>query len=131
MSEPLGPVEAITLFVGDLATTKAFYTDVFGHPLVHEDPEAVTFRFGSLLVNLLVVGSAAELIEPARVGADAEGSRFVLTVGVPDVDAACARLAALDVGLLNGPMDRPWGVRTAAFADPDGHVWELAAPIAR
>ncbi|MET0609013.1 MAG: VOC family protein, partial [Gaiellaceae bacterium] len=28
-----------------------------------------------------------------------------------------------------GPIDRPWGLRTAAFADPDGHVWEVAAKI--
>jgi lactoylglutathione lyase len=26
-------------------------------------------------------------------------------------------------------MDRVWGVRTAAFADPDGHVWEVAAKL--
>ena len=33
------------------------------------------------------------------------------------------------VQLLNGPIDREWGKRTAAFADPDGHVWEIAAKI--
>jgi catechol 2,3-dioxygenase-like lactoylglutathione lyase family enzyme len=34
-----------------------------------------------------------------------------------------------DVGgveLLNGPMDRPWGNRTASFRDPGGHIWEIA-----
>jgi uncharacterized glyoxalase superfamily protein PhnB len=30
------------------------------------------------------------------------------------------------VKLINGPVDRPWGRRTAAFADPAGHVWEIA-----
>jgi uncharacterized glyoxalase superfamily protein PhnB len=30
------------------------------------------------------------------------------------------------VALLNGPIDRPWGRRTAAFADPAGNVWEIA-----
>jgi len=30
------------------------------------------------------------------------------------------------VGLLNGPVDRPWGMRTASFTDPGGHIWELA-----
>jgi uncharacterized glyoxalase superfamily protein PhnB len=39
------------------------------------------------------------------------------------------RLAAHGVELLNGPIDRAWGLRTAAFADPDGHIWELAAKI--
>jgi uncharacterized glyoxalase superfamily protein PhnB len=32
--------------------------------------------------------------------------------------------------LLNGPIDRPWGRRTAAFADPAGHLWEVAQELA-
>ena len=39
---------------------------------------------------------------------------------------AVAEFASRGVELLNGPVDRPWGVRTAAFADPAGHIWELA-----
>ncbi|MGI8761348.1 MAG: VOC family protein [Jatrophihabitantaceae bacterium] len=54
------------------------------------------------------------------------GSRFQLTIEVPDVDAVCATLAARGVELLNGPIDRPWGVRTASFRDPGGHIWEIA-----
>jgi uncharacterized glyoxalase superfamily protein PhnB len=49
-----------------------------------------------------------------------------LTINVDDVDAVCAELARRGVTLLNGPVDRPWGVRTAAFRDPDGHAWEIA-----
>ena len=30
---------------------------------------------------------------------------------------------------LNGPVDRPWGRRTAAFADPAGNVWEIAEEL--
>ena len=26
-------------------------------------------------------------------------------------------------------MNRAWGMRTAAFADPDGHVWEVAQEL--
>jgi uncharacterized glyoxalase superfamily protein PhnB len=44
---------------------------------------------------------------------------------------ACSRLRAIGVELLNGPIDRPWGRRTAAFADPSGHVWEIAQLIGR
>jgi uncharacterized glyoxalase superfamily protein PhnB len=33
------------------------------------------------------------------------------------------------VSLLNGPLDRPWGVRTATFTDPDGHIWEIAQEL--
>jgi uncharacterized glyoxalase superfamily protein PhnB len=48
------------------------------------------------------------------------------TLDVDDVDAMCAELAARGVELLNGPMDRPWGIRTASFKDPAGHIWEIA-----
>jgi uncharacterized glyoxalase superfamily protein PhnB len=54
------------------------------------------------------------------------GSRLQLTIEVDDVDAICAQLAARGVELLNGPMDRPWGPRTASFQDPGGHIWEIA-----
>jgi uncharacterized glyoxalase superfamily protein PhnB len=26
-------------------------------------------------------------------------------------------------------MNREWGMRTAAFMDPDGHIWEVAAKL--
>ena len=53
-------------------------------------------------------------------------SRVQLTLPVDDVDAMCKELAARGVTLLNGPVDRPWGIRTASFRDPGGHIWEIA-----
>jgi lactoylglutathione lyase len=38
-------------------------------------------------------------------------------------------LSGRGVELINGPLDRPWGQRTACFADPDGHLWEVAQSI--
>jgi uncharacterized glyoxalase superfamily protein PhnB len=38
----------------------------------------------------------------------------------------CAVLGERGVALLNGPIDRPWGIRTASFMDPGGHIWEIA-----
>ncbi len=52
---------------------------------------------------------------------------MVFTVNVDDVDALCDELTARGVELLNGPMDRPWGPRTASFREPDGHIWEIAS----
>jgi catechol 2,3-dioxygenase-like lactoylglutathione lyase family enzyme len=63
---------------------------------------------------------------PAKVADRRAGQRLMFTVRVPNVDEACGRLRTLGVPLLNGSQDRPWGRRTAAFADPAGHVWELA-----
>ena len=69
---------------------------------------------------------AKELIEPAPVATREAGSRVQFTINVDDVDATCAELTTRGVALLNGPMDRPWGIRTASFMDPGGHIWEIA-----
>lgn len=122
-------IGALTLFVEDLAAAKQFYGHVFGLPVYFEDGESAVFNFGNTLVNLLQASAAGELIEPAAVGPGDAGARFQITVDVDDVDAVCTALRSRGVELLNGPLDRPWGVRTAAFVDPGGHIWEIAAPI--
>ncbi|HET6909947.1 MAG TPA: VOC family protein [Mycobacteriales bacterium] len=119
-------IPAITLFVDDVAAAKRFYVDVFALPVHFEDDESVVFKFGPTLVNLLKATAAPELIEPARVADASHGNRFQLTLQVTDVDTLCEQLQAKGVQLLNGPMDRPWGPRTASFQDPDGHIWEIA-----
>ena len=119
-------IAAITLFVEDLEAAKQFYLKVFGLPVVFEDDDSTVFKFGNTLVNLLKITAAGELIAPAKAASPEAGSRFVFTVEVDDVDAMCAKLTARGVQLLNGPMDRPWGPRTASFIDPSGHIWEIA-----
>jgi len=117
---------AVTLFVEDLQAAKQFYLHVFGLPVDYEDNNSAVFKFGNTLINLLKITEADELITPAEVANREAGSRFVFTIQVDDVDAMCAELTARGVKLLNGPMDRPWGIRTASFADPGGHIWEIA-----
>lgn len=119
-------ISAITLFVEDLAAAKAFYQSVFELPVFYEDDASAVFKFDNTLVNLLKTTSAPELIEPAIVADREAGHRFVFTIEVDDVDAMCKQLVARGVKLLNGPMDRPWGIRTASFVDPGGHIWEIA-----
>jgi len=119
-------ISAISLFVEDLDAAKRFYGGVFGLPLVFEDDDSAVFNFGNTIVNLLKATAALELIEPAAVASREAGARFQFTIEVDDVDAMCRELAARGVELLNGPMDRPWGVRTASFRDPGGHIWEIA-----
>ena len=121
-----GRVGAITLFVEDLDAARQFYQQVFGLPVKFEDSNSAVFDFGNTIINLLKATAAPELIEPAVVASREAGSRLQLTIGVDDVDAVCAERAARGVELLNGPMDRPWGVRTASFTDPAGHIWEIA-----
>ena len=117
---------AITLFTEELEQAKAFYQKVFGLPIDYEDPNSAVFKFGDTLINLLRITEANELIAPAKVATRGAGSRFVFTIHVDDVDAMCTELVNRGVELLNGPMDRPWGIRTASFMDPAGYIWEIA-----
>ena len=119
-------ISAITLFVDDLAACREFYLNVFGLPVYYEEAVSAVFKFGPTLINLLQQDSAPELIAPAKVASSDAGSRFQFTITVVGIDDACRELEAKGIKFLNGPMDRPWGIRTAAFSDPAGHIWELA-----
>ena len=119
-------IATVTLFVEDLDVAKQFYREVFGLPVAFEDEDSAVFKFSNMLVNLLKTTAAGELIEPAEVATREAGSRFQFTIEVDDVDAMCVELVSRGVHLLNGPIDRPWGVRTASFLDPGGHIWEIA-----
>lgn len=117
---------ANTLFVANLETSRTFYSKVFEKSPVFEDENSIVFKFGELLINLLSQSEAPSLIGPVQVATKSSGSRFQLTIHVADVDAHAQRLQGLGISLINGPMDRAWGSRTVLFADPDGHLWELA-----
>jgi len=117
------------MFIQDVPRSKAFYERAFDAQPVYEDENAVAFKFENTVVNLLRASEAHDPIGPAAIADQTAGSRFQLTVWVDDMDAVCAELSERGVELLNGPIDREWGLRTAAFTDPDGHVWEVAAEI--
>jgi catechol 2,3-dioxygenase-like lactoylglutathione lyase family enzyme len=119
-------VGALTLFVADKEQAKEFYGRAFELEPVFEDGSSVVFKFENTLINLLVETEAPELIQPATVGT---GTRAQFTIWVDDVDAEHTALLGRSVAILNGPQDRPWGQRTIAFADPDGHVWEIAQEL--
>jgi len=121
-----GAIAAITLFMPDLDAAKRFYQDVFGLPVFYEDDNSAVFKFGETLINLLKESEAPGLVDPAAVAPVGSGVRFQFTLGVDDVDAMSEELKRRGVELLNGPIDRPWGIRTASFRDPGGHIWEIA-----
>jgi lactoylglutathione lyase len=129
MPVPLRSVGAITLFVVDPRRSRSFYENVLDLQPVYEDADATAFKLDNVILNLLQRSAARDLITPATVADGDAGSGFQLTIWVDDADAACKELAARGVELLNGPMNREWGMRTAAFADPDGHIWEVAQEL--
>jgi lactoylglutathione lyase len=129
MIEALDELEVITLFVDNLEKSKSFYSRVFGLAPVFEDDVSSVMKLGSVMINVFRSSEAPTLVAPKPVGEAARGACFLLTIAVADVDTVCAQLKHHGVELLNGPIDRPWGRRTAAFADPAGHVWEVAQDL--
>ncbi|SHM44954.1 Catechol 2,3-dioxygenase [Duganella sacchari] len=121
-------ISAISLFVEDLPAAKAFYLDVFEVPVAYEDDNCTVVKFENLLINLLQIAHAPEIIAPGTVAARDVGSRFQLSIWVPDVQAVYERLRQRGIAV-NGPLDRPWGLRTINFVDPAGHSWEVGQQL--
>jgi catechol 2,3-dioxygenase-like lactoylglutathione lyase family enzyme len=129
VSASLKSVGAVTLFVENPRRSQSFYEEVFDLSAIYEDEDSAGFKFDNTIINLLGMPAARELIDPEAVASREAGSRFQLTIWVDDTDAVCAELASRGVELLNGPMNREWGMRTASFTDPDGHIWEIAQKL--
>jgi predicted enzyme related to lactoylglutathione lyase len=129
MIAELNSLEVITFFVEDLHSTSDFYKKIFAHEMLFEDNVCSIMKIGNVVLNLLHIDNCPTLVEPQKVAPPNAGSRALYTIKVEDCDSVCAEIAAQGVRLLNGPMDRPWGRRTAAFADPAGNVWEVAQEI--
>mgnify|MGYP001087559003 CR=1 FL=1 len=120
---------AVTILVRDLAHARTFYGTALGLPVIWSDEVSAGFDFGNTIINLLQDDGGPDLIGPVPVSPVEVGTRIMFSVFVEDVDALITRLAERGVPLINGPIDRPWGKRTACFLDPDGTVWEIAQDI--
>lgn len=120
----------ITLFVEDQQRSTGFYERVFEVAAAHEDEGSVIFKFDNLFLRLLTRARAeTELLGQVALADSESGASSQLAIFVEDADALCADLAERGVSIVYGPVDRPWGVRNAAFRDPDGHLWVFSADI--
>jgi catechol 2,3-dioxygenase-like lactoylglutathione lyase family enzyme len=122
-------IEVITLFVEDVEAARTFYVDALGTEVIFADEGSAVVKLSNLMINLLGIDNAPTLVEPMQVGGPTAGARALYTIRVPNADAAFEELTDRGATFLNGPVDRPWGRRTAAFADPAGNVWEIAEEL--
>ncbi|MEZ0109918.1 phosphatidylserine/phosphatidylglycerophosphate/cardiolipin synthase-like enzyme/catechol 2,3-dioxygenase-like lactoylglutathione lyase family enzyme [Catenulispora sp. EB89] len=119
MGEIRPNVGVITLSQGDLERAVEFYAKVFGKPPDSVDADSAKFQFANTVINL----------EKDSAAQDA-GSRVVFTIWVDDADKACRELAGQGVTAIKEPLGR-LGTRRARFADPGGHIWEIAEERSR
>lgn len=128
MAEWKKQIGAINLIVGDLEQSKAFYREVFGLPLLHEDEETAMFRFAETYV-FLQRGEAHEDSPSSDVLGLAQTGVGQFVIFVDDVDAVRAELDQAQVAIIGDPADREWGMRTLTFADPGGYTWEITQEL--
>ncbi|WP_111508659.1 VOC family protein [Mycobacterium kyogaense] len=119
-------ISLITLGVDDLARARHFYEDGLGwRP--HDAPEGVVFyQLPGIAVALF---GRADLAEDAHHPVDGRFSGITIAVNQrseAEVDAVLEQAVAAGATLLK-PAERVfWGGYSGYFADPDGHVWEVA-----
>jgi catechol 2,3-dioxygenase-like lactoylglutathione lyase family enzyme len=123
-------VGAITLFVEDPLRSKEFYERIFDVAGIDEGHGTVILPLGNVFLRLLERSEAdREMLGQVPLGDPRSGTVIQLSFPVDDADAFCRELTEHGVPIVYGPVDRPWGVRNAAFADPDGHLWQFSAPV--
>ena len=119
-------IGAMTLYVPDVDEARKFYADAFGLDAQQMDEDTAMLRFEDIFVFLHRRGGGAAEAGGPRGGGKGVGQFAII---VDDVDAVCAEIAGRGVRPLTGPADRDWGMRTATFADPGGHIWEIAQEL--
>jgi catechol 2,3-dioxygenase-like lactoylglutathione lyase family enzyme len=120
-------VSLITLGVADLTRSRAFYEKLGFKASSIGGGEVVFFQAGTLALGLFPRESLAC---DAKVSADGSGFRGIaLAHNVREkgeVEAVIAQAKAAGAEVVKPAEDAPWGGRSGYFADPDGHLWEIA-----
>lgn len=117
----------VTLGVEDVARARAFYERLGWQASAVDSAEVAFFDMSGVILALY--GRAA-LAEDAAVPAAGSGFRAatmaINLASAGEVDAALAEVAAAG-GAITQPARRvSWGGYAGYFADPDGHLWEVA-----
>ena len=119
-------VSLITLGVADLARARRFYEALGWRTNAAPGDDVVFFQAGGMVVALW---DRARLAEDSGVE-DAGGFGGVTlahNVRSPaEVDAVMAEAEAAGATVTRAAGETFWGGYSGAFADPDGHPWEIA-----
>lgn len=116
----------ITLGVSDLDRSKRFYCDVLGWKPFQDTGGIVMYKLNGMVLSLF---PQHELAEDAQVTNDGKGARFTLAQclrSTEEVNAFFAHIKAHGVTITKMPEKVFWGGYSGYFADPDGHLWEIA-----
>src|ERR1700721_245347 len=132
-------IDVITLAVADLERALAFYREglrlessgVIGTEFAGDDvnPAGAIAMFELPGGMILCLYPRTELAKDAKIplGPPKTGEFSIGHAGSSkaEVDAVLAQARAVGATLTDQAHDRPWGIYSGYFRDPDGHLWEV------
>ncbi len=119
-------VTLITLGVGDLARSRAFYEALGWRPSQAQDGVVFYQMHGAVLALFGKDDLAADQGRPGAAlgtGAVTLAQNFATEI---EVDTAFSAALVAGAKALKKPEKVFWGGYSGYYADPDGHVWEVA-----
>jgi catechol 2,3-dioxygenase-like lactoylglutathione lyase family enzyme len=120
-------ISMITLGVRDLEASIEFYEQGLGFPRMESPPEVAFFTLNGTWLGLY--GRDA-LAEDVGIPADGEGFRGVTlahnVASEKEVDTVMDQAVRAGASMVKEPQKVFWGGYSGYFADPDGHLWEVA-----
>ena len=132
-------IHVLTLAVDDLDRALAFYRDGLGFDSAgvvgtefrddHTGAAGAIAMFNLQGGLILTVYPRSELAKDAGVpSAPPKSGEFSIGHAVAsraEVDEVIAQAKAAGAAVTDSPHDRPWGIYSGYFQDPDGHLWEI------
>ena len=121
-------ISIVTLGVEELKTSQEFYSSVMGWRVSSASTEGIVFLDAGTCV-LALYGRKA-LAEDANLSPQGEGFRCLVLAcnrpSKPEVDQLMQSAAKHGGSITQAARDTFWGGYAGCFADPDGHIWEVA-----
>jgi catechol 2,3-dioxygenase-like lactoylglutathione lyase family enzyme len=132
-------IHVITLAVSDLDRALAFYRDglglesagILGTEFAGDEttPAGAVAMFQLRGGLILCLYPRTELAKDAHIPlGPPKSGEFSIGHAVAtkaEVDALLAQAASAGATVADRPHDRPWGIYSGYFRDPDGHLWEI------
>jgi catechol 2,3-dioxygenase-like lactoylglutathione lyase family enzyme len=136
-------IHVITLGVGDLDRAVAFYRDGLGlpsegitgtqYPGDDEHPAGAAAMFTLDDGLILSLYPRSELAKDAGVGVEVTSGSGVsighIVESRIEVDRILGLAGRAGAQVLGPAHERPWGIYSGYFSDPDGHLWEVLAVL--
>jgi len=117
----------ITLGIADLARSRRFYEGLGWRVGMAVEGEVVFFQLNGLILSLYPRASLARDAGVAEAGSGFAGITLAHNVrSAPEVDAVLGEAERAGGRIVRPARRAEWGGYSGYFADPDGHLWEVA-----